>query len=29
MRMDPGQRTLTAAEVIAEYSEADLARIHP
>ena len=27
MRMDPGQRALTAAEVIATYSEADLARI--
>ena len=27
MRMDPGQHTLTAAEVVATYSEADLARI--
>jgi 16S rRNA (cytosine1402-N4)-methyltransferase len=27
MRMDPGHQTLTAAEVIAAYSEADLARI--
>jgi len=27
MRMDPGRQTLTAAEVIAAYSEADLARI--
>ncbi len=27
MRMDPGHQTLTAAEVIATYSEADLARI--
>jgi len=27
MRMDPGSQTLTAAEVIATYSEADLARI--
>ena len=27
MRMDPGHQTLTAAEVIALYSEADLARI--
>ncbi len=27
MRMDPGRQTLTAAEVIATYSEADLARI--
>ena len=27
MRMDPGHQTLTAAEVIADYSEADLARI--
>jgi 16S rRNA (cytosine1402-N4)-methyltransferase len=27
MRMDPGQHTQTAAEVIATYSEADLARI--
>jgi len=27
MRMDPGQHTLTAAEVVAIYSEADLARI--
>lgn len=27
MRMDPGSRTLTAAEVIATYDEADLARI--
>jgi 16S rRNA (cytosine1402-N4)-methyltransferase len=27
MRMDPGHRTLTAAEVIATYAEADLARI--
>jgi 16S rRNA (cytosine1402-N4)-methyltransferase len=27
MRMDPGQQTLTAAEVLATYSEADLARI--
>jgi len=27
MRMDPGQQTLTAAEIIAAYSEADLARI--
>ncbi len=27
MRMDPGQQTLTAAEVIATYDEADLARI--
>ncbi len=27
MRMDPGRQTLTAAEVIADYSEADLARI--
>ncbi len=27
MRMDPGHQTLTAAEVIAVYSEADLARI--
>jgi 16S rRNA (cytosine1402-N4)-methyltransferase len=27
MRMDPGHQTLTAAEVIAKYSEADLARI--
>jgi 16S rRNA (cytosine1402-N4)-methyltransferase len=27
MRMDPGRQTLTAAEVIADYSEADLTRI--
>ena len=27
MRMDPGHQTLTAAEVIADYDEADLARI--
>jgi len=27
MRMDPGHQTLTAAEIIAAYSEADLARI--
>lgn len=27
MRMDPGRQTLTAAEVIADYDEADLARI--
>ena len=27
MRMDPGHQTLTAAEVIADYAEADLARI--
>ena len=27
MRMDPGHQTLTAAEVIAHYTEADLARI--
>jgi 16S rRNA (cytosine1402-N4)-methyltransferase len=27
MRMDPGHQTLTAAEVIADYSQADLARI--
>jgi len=27
MRMDPGHQTLTAAEVIADFSEADLARI--